>query len=290
MRILVSGASGFVGKNFQEFLHICYPKSECVFLSAKKTKRSSFGKWLKADITKPLPASLKKQKFDVVFHLAALNLTNVGSTSVEKLVQVNGLGTHNLLSSLDFGSFVFLSSTKVYGRQDVLEEDSAIPKPADDYSISKLVGELFCRQFSQKHPGKKIIVFRSVNIYGPFQPEKALIPVFLQKALKNQSLEVFGNSTRVQLIFVHDVLNAFALALQERLSSGTYHIAPEGSFTLREVAEKVISTCNSKSEIVPVEKSSASSIFRAEKLKAFGWNAETSLDEGLRQTLDSLKN
>ncbi|MER3445990.1 MAG: LPS biosynthesis protein WbpP [Candidatus Dadabacteria bacterium] len=159
---------------------------------------------------------------DYVLHQAAL-------TSVPKSVnypgvtnEVNVNGTLNvLLAAKEKGikRVVYASSSSIYGKSDrlPLQEDQK-PSPISPYAVSKLAGEYYCAVFSKIY-GLETISLRYFNVFGPRQDPQskyaAVIPKFIQAALKGEPLEIHGDGLQTRdFTYVDNVVEANLLAIK----------------------------------------------------------------------------
>ncbi|HOW35831.1 MAG TPA: NAD(P)-dependent oxidoreductase [Candidatus Omnitrophota bacterium] len=288
MNILVTGANGFVGQELIRILaktqhRICGLDLE----PGKAVLPKIFEKFYVQDITKKFNLN---QSFDVVFHLAACNLTHVGKADRQKYYDVNAEGTKNLIESSKIRKFVFLSTAKVYQLLPGEINEASPVSPLSDYEKSKLEAEDVCRQYFSDDD---LTIFRSVNIVGERQAEKAVIPVFFKNALAGKPLEIIGSGrTKAQLLYIEDLLDAVTLILNREKGCGIVNLAGEESIEILKLAEKVIDICRSASKIICTNTDAV--IFpeiSAEKIKRIlGWQAKISVDEMLKRYFNFLRN
>lgn len=239
-KVLITGASGFIGSVCLDKLH---RRFDFTRLERRPPREGQLYSFHLQDITRPFKLS---ENFDVVLHLAALNVTNVNKASLNEYRDVHVAGTRNVIEGVKFKKFIYFSTAKVYrpGEEEITE-DSAV-EPHGDYALSKHEGEDVCRE---RVDDKRLLIVRSVNVVGETQPVKALIPVFFQKALNNEPIEIFvPRNTKVQLLHVDDVTAALGRLL-EKGNAGVYNLAPAGSMKIGRIAEIIVSLTRSKSEI-----------------------------------------
>ncbi len=270
VKILVTGANGFVGQALcRRLIKLGY--------SVYGLDRSSpivvgLTHFYQQDITQSFTLG---EDFNFVFHLAAYNVTHVGHQSAQQYQTVNVLGTHNVGAAVKTAHFVLLSTTKVYLSQGKLIDEDAPVLPVQEYEKSKLAAEEVCRK---ELDNRSLVIFRSVNIVGAGQPEKAVIPVLFKKAKAGELLEIFGpRSAVLQFLFVEDAVDAFVHLIEKDDVSGVYNLAGPYHIRLDELAQSIKKICHSSSEIHYnnedlIEFSQVSSA-RAEK--ALNWQAKT---------------
>ena len=278
-KILVTGANGFVGRALcRRLLEL-----DCRVYGLDindKGAGEGFKRFYSIDITHPFELT---EKFDFVFHLAAHNVTHVGSQSADLYQLVNVRGTENVLNCAPAKNFIFLSTAKVYRAEGKpITENSAI-EPASKYEASKFAAENICRELFVRG---KLCVFRSVNIVGPGQPDKAVIPVLFKKAAAGEAMEIFGpRESFLQLLYVKDAVDAFVQVVERDGLAGNYNLASKDHMRLDELAESIKQICGSKSEIRLTNQALApfSEVLANKVEKALGWKAKTTIREILEK-------
>lgn len=180
MRILVTGLSGFTGY---------YVK-----LALEVNLHEVFG--LKSDVTKisDLCNEIKDLQPDAVIHLAAI--ASVAHSNVNDFYTVNLIGTRNLLEVIyqnvpKIKSILLASSAHVYGNclESILTEET-IPKPANDYAISKLAMEQMALLWADKLP---LFITRPFNYTGIGQTDVCLIPKIVNHFIDKKPTITLGN-------------------------------------------------------------------------------------------------
>lgn len=285
MKIIVTGANGFIGSALIQYLS--EQGHQCDGLDLQFTKDLPLHKKYQIDISEEFQLT---EKYDYVFHLGAYNVTHVGDKDEEKYQRINADGTRNVIKSCQFDKFVFLSTMKVYEALDgVINEDSNL-LPTSAYAQSKLDAEKICQA---EIDSKKLIIFRSVNVAGFGQASKALIPVFFEKALKNEKIDIFvPRTTEVHLLAVEDLINLFAKVLENKNRQGIFNIASKDVITIEQAALMIKDICRSSSEInfsnneMPVNPR-----FDAKKvMRIFEWEPKQTCREIIRQYGEHITN
>ena len=244
--ILITGSNGFVGQKLIESLN------KDVYEIYTLDNKDSFGEKVYhikdkfiVDITEPFKLDLE---FDIIVHLAALNQTNINSNyAYDKFKEVNVTGTENLIKSCSFKKFIYLSTANLYERKACpIYEDSPL-KPQSFYEKSKYEGELVCKELIDD---KKLIIFRSVNIVGINQENKAIIPFFFSRAIKNEPIEIFVPKNRkLQLLSVNDAIKAILLGISTISISGIFNLSNKDSIEIETLAQRITTLCHSKTNI-----------------------------------------
>lgn len=257
--ILVTGATGFIGSYLCEEL---IKKSHSVFGLSNSTDTQKIKHlidqkefhFLKGDILDlaGLNKIIKENKIEVIFHLAALLLSEKALDNPFLLFDINARGTLNLLNAAYLNKverFIYSSTMSVYSEPPkYLPVDEEHPtKPSTVYGVSKLEGELYCNLYSKE---MKVMVLRYGGVYGKGQHERNAILRFVSQALKNEPITIYGSGLQTSdFVYVKDVIQANLLAM-ERGESGVYNIGSGQEIKVKELAEKIINLTGSKSKIV----------------------------------------
>lgn len=278
MKILVTGANGFVGKAFCRRL---LDTKERIYGLGRTDQNvePGFKKFYAIDISHPFELN---EKFDFVFHLAAHNITSVGNQGEDLYRQINIRGTENVVNAVTTRNFIFLSTAKIYAAEGKPITENSPINPTAKYEKSKLAAENICREL---FTSGKLCVLRSVNIVGPGQPEKAVIPVLFKKAMAQEAMEIFGPAQSVlQFLSVEDVIDAFMKIIEQDGLAGNYNLASEQHIRLDHLAEKIKKMCRSTSEIKLTNPSSSlfSPVVATKFNQAIDWRATATIDEILQ--------
>jgi nucleoside-diphosphate-sugar epimerase len=198
---------------------------------------------------------------------------------------------------------VFMSSSMVYESAERFpsrEEDVArLPPPHTAYGFSKLVGEWYCRAFAEQH-GLRYTIIRPFNAFGPEEQagdevgEAHVIPDLVKKVRDGQDpLELLGDGRQTRCFtHVRDIARGVIVAMEsERAVDQDFNLSRPEEITMLELAERIFKLVHParpfRATFVP---GFPSDIRRripdtTKARELLGWQAETSLDEGLREVL-----
>ena len=234
---------------------------------------------------------------DFVHHLAAMVSVPESMAKPYECLTVNAGGTINVLEAArNAGAkkIVLSSSAAVYGDDPTSPKTVDLkPAPKSPYAITKLDGEYYLNMYREEF-GLPTVSLRYFNVYGPKQDPKsqyaAAIPIFVSRALRGESLTIFGDGEQTRdFVFVDDVVEANVLAAGSE-ASGVFNVATGEATTVNETVAAIKERTGSGSEIVYAEeregdvKHSLASI--EETTRALGFRPKTPFAEGLRQTID----
>ena len=208
VKVLVTGAAGFIGSNLVHFLaqerpdwHITaldlltYAGNLKNIVSVVDSGRVSFVKLDIAD-DQAIRRLCEEKKFDLIFHLAAESHVDRSIMSSLEFVRTNVLGTQVLLDAArayGVGRFVHISTDEVYGSlgpTGAFVETTPLD-PTSPYAASKAASDLMVLAACKTH-NFNASVTRCTNNYGPFHFPEKLIPLFITNAMENKKLPLYG--------------------------------------------------------------------------------------------------
>lgn len=301
-KILITGGAGFIGSNLAEKL--VEQGQQVVVLDNLATGRLSNLKkienqiqFIQGDIC---DLDFLKENFksiDFVFHLAALPGVFFSVQSPEQCNKANIEGTLNvLLAARDnkVKRVVFASSSSVYGGAFEINQENQQPQPLSPYATSKITGEYYARNFYDLF-GLETVCLRFFNVFGPNQnPESeyaAVIPLFINLALKNEQLIIFGDGEQSRdFTFVENVVDGMILAMNSSKVAGeVFNLACGDNITVNRLVEVIGKILHKK--ITPVyQDARPGDIYRSQadvnKIKTvLGFSPKVNFEDGLAKTI-----
>ena len=242
---------------------------------------------------------LAAQGMDVIVHLAANTGVEPSVEDPRKDMEVNVAGTLNMLEAARHNHvkrFVFASSGAPVGEVEPPIHEELAPRPVSPYGASKLAGEGYCSAYFRTY-GVETVALRFGNVYGPGSNHKnSVIAKFIRQAIKGEVLEIYGDGTQTRdFIYIEDLIRAILAAVTVPSIGGEiFQIATSRETTVSEIADKLISILiNDGIKDINVHHSAprVGDVKRnySDTSKAqlrLGWQALTSLEKGLRQSVD----
>ncbi len=268
MRILVTGAAGFIGSNFvRRMIEGTYP----AFADADVTvldkltyagnienlapvadsPRYSF---VEGDICDaPLLAELMPGH-DAVVHFAAESHVDRSITGAADFVLTNVLGTQQLLQAAlnaDVGRFVHVSTDEVYGSIDEGSWPEDWPlQPNSPYSASKAGSDLIARSYARTF-GMDVRITRCSNNYGPYQFPEKVIPLFVTNLMDGLPVPLYGSGTNVRdWLHVDDHCNGIQLVLDGGRAGEVYNIGGGTELTNVELTDLILDAMGYGEEMI----------------------------------------
>ena len=119
------------------------------------------------------------------------------------------------------------------------------------YAVVKNIGEAYCRSYHQEY-GLEYVIFRFFNTYGPKQSQDFVMSKFLNAALNNEDITVYGDGLQTRTFcYIDDNLDACLTTLyQDKYNNEVYNIGNDVVITIKELAETIIELTNSSSKII----------------------------------------
>jgi len=261
---LVTGGAGFIGSNLSRLLANIGANVIALdnFSTGRKENILDFNdlgiKLFEVDVSEQETTSAYFSGIDYVFHQAAV--PSVPRSIAEPLLTNNSNinGTLSVLENSRLNNVkkvVYAASSSAYGDTKVLPKTvSMIPSPLSPYAVQKLAGEMYCKTFFDNF-GLRTTSLRYFNVYGPHQDPNseysAVIPIFIESALADKSITIFGDGTTSRdFTYIEDVIQAnLRAAISEDSDGCVVNVAYGNSFTLTELANKIIDSIGSNSAI-----------------------------------------
>jgi dTDP-glucose 4,6-dehydratase len=298
---LVTGGAGFLGSHLCDTLLargdqvICVDNLETGSLQNVEHLRGDSFFFINHDLTQHLELD---EPVDFVYHLASPASPIDYARLPLQTLKVGSYGTHNALGLAKFkrARFLLASTSEVYGDPQVHPQPETYwgnvnpIGPRGVYDEAKRYAEALTMAYHRQQ-GVDTCIVRIFNTYGPrMRPHDGrAIPTFVQQALADQPLTVFGDGSQTRSFCYVDDLVRGLVALAESAEHLPVNIGNPNEFTLNELAEKVVRITGSRSKIVyealPVDDPQVRQpdITRARQL--LGWEPMIELEEGLRHTL-----
>jgi len=305
--VLVTGGAGFIGSNLtEELVRRRFNVKVIDNLTTGNIKNLQDVKdkieFIKGDITnlKLLKSGMKN--VDFVLHQAAIPSVPRSLKDPIRTNKANVEGTLKVLIAARDSKVkrvIYASSSSVYGDSRVLPKNEYMRNnPLSPYACTKMVGEYYCKQFSELYK-LDTISLRYFNVFGPKQnPDSqyaAVIPLFIKKIMNEQVPIIFGDGTQSRdFTFVENVIEANILAMEAIKGSGEVINIACGKrielnnlvIMLNKILDKKINPVFTKSRQAEV-KHSLADISKAKKI--LGYRPKISFEEGLKKTAEYYK-
>jgi UDP-glucose 4-epimerase len=236
---------------------------------------------LRASVVKP----------DGIFHLAAQTKVPDSTQDPSYDFLVNARGTFNVLSCASESTFVYASTSTVYGTATTPTPEEHTMRPVSFYGASKAAGELYCSAFNGIL-GVPTTSLRLFNVYGPGNAKGVMYDLIKKLQLDGSHLEILGSGLQKKdYVYIDDVIDAFLLAYDKRIPGEAYNVGSGRAITVNEIASSIcrimdlhpdISWTGGKSWEGDIESTQADISY----FTSFGWKPRIDLETGLHNLCD----
>ncbi|OCX54029.1 epimerase [Mucilaginibacter sp. PPCGB 2223] len=234
-------------------------------------------------------------KFDYVFHYAALvGVKRTLNNPISVLQDIDGIkNILNLSKNTGVKRIFYSSSSEVYGEPvEFPQNEHTTPLNSRlPYAIVKNVGEAFFRSFHKEY-GIDFTIFRFFNTYGPKQSTDFVVSKFINAALNNQDITIYGNGAQSRTFcYIDDNIEATTRIFEDGLYlNDVINIGNAKEISVLQLAQKVIRLTESSSSIVHLDPLSEGDMTRRQPdnsrmLQVLNRDLLT-IDEGINKILE----
>lgn len=316
MKILVTGADGFIGSHVVETL---VKNGHDVRAFVLYNSFNSWG-WLDesdesirdsvdvfaGDIRDPHGVDKAVENQEVVLNLAALIAIPYSYHSPDTYIDTNIKGTLNILQAArrhDVMRVVQTSTSEVYGSAQYIPIDEVHPlHPQSPYAASKVGADQLALSFHTSF-NLPVGILRPFNTYGPRQSARAVIPTIISQLANKSKVKLGSLSPTRDFSFVQDTADGFLAAAQSDAIIGqTINLGSGFEISIKETAETIAKIMNTKLELVDDQQRVRPENSEVERLHAsiekaktvLGWQPQlkglTGFETGLKQTIEWFSN
>jgi dTDP-glucose 4,6-dehydratase len=306
MRVLVTGAAGFIGSNFVRWWLDRHPDDHVVGLDSLTyagDPRNLNGLGVRlavADICDldPTERLLAEEGIDTVVNFAAESHNSLAVLEPERFFRTNVLGTQTLLEAArrrGVSRFHHVSTCEVYGdlpldSSEAFGEESPY-RPRTPYNASKAGADHAVRAYFATF-GLPVTITNCSNNYGPRQFPEKVIPLFLANALDDRELPLYASTqNRREWLHVEDHCRAIELVLDQGRAGETYNVGSGVERSIEEIADLVLDLTGKPSSLKTIVPDRPGHdrryLLDSSKLRReLGWEPEISFEDGLRATAE----
>lgn len=320
-KVLITGGAGFIGLHLTR-LHLdkgdlvtivdnfFRGKSDHDFKEVTGHKNITL---LECDLTTPEGWTKINGSFDYVYHLAAVNGTDLFYKIPHEVLRINLLSAIYCLewfkeTQSRSTKVLFTSSNEAYAGALEAFNQLPIPTPEDvplvvsdvknprwTYASTKLIGEQLFIHYGKSFNLRTVIV-RPHNFYGPRAGFNHVIPQFIERIVKRvDPFPIFGADDTRSFCYIQDAVEAMrAVMVSDKTDGEIYHIGSHDETVITDLAETLFKVADWQPKKLEVQGSPEGSVKRrladVNKIKkAVGWEANTSLEDGLTKTYEWYK-
>jgi len=298
--VLVTGASGFVGSHLVNKL--ISKHAQVITLSRKRLESPAkvINEIGQVENFEELNNIVRKHKVNMIFHLAAQPLVEIGQDNPIKTFEVNIKGTWNILECArrnNIQKVIIASTVHVYGdNPKVPFKEAYFPQPSRPYETSKACADLLAQSFADSY-NLPVEIPRFVNIYGPRDFNfSRLIPKVIKSILKGEQPEVWDVGSIRDFLYIDDAINAYLILAEKKLGNKkrlrVFNFGTGEPIKVYDLVLKMIQLSGRKieikTEIPPDERSNEIKrqyVSIAKAKRELGWYPKVTLNKGLSKTI-----
>lgn len=307
MKVLVTGADGFIGSHLTEML---YAEGHSVRALSQYNSFNNWG-WLEniyclnnidvvsGDIRDKNFCNEISEDIEVIFHLAALIGIPYSYIAPDSYIETNIVGTSNICyAAMQKGvkQVIHTSTSEVYGSANYVPIDEKHPlQPQSPYSASKISADSMALSFFNSFD-LPLTIIRPFNTYGPRQSSRAVIPnIISQIASGKKQIKLGDLSPTRDFNYVEDTCRGFISVLDKKETFGeTYNIGSNFEISIKETFLLIKKIMESDAEAIRDENRIRPDNSEVDRLwcdnkkiiEATGYSPNVSLEEGLKKTIE----
>jgi UDP-glucose 4-epimerase len=256
MKILITGAAGFLGSHLSEKYvldkHLVYGIDNLMNGNLNNIRtllhKKNF-KFIRGDIALNEVYSKLPNDFDAIIHLAAQIHVDRSIVNPEETFKINLGGTLKILEFArmnDINKILFSSTSEVYGSAEYAPMDESHPLSAKHpYGVSKIAADRLCYTYNETYD-LGVDIIRCFNLFGPRQKDTGyggVIAIFINRVLQNKPPIIYGDGKQTRdYMFVKDAVYAYDIVLKSRGNPGRNGInfGSGKEVSINEIADLVI--------------------------------------------------
>ncbi|MFL1597290.1 NAD-dependent epimerase/dehydratase family protein [Gordonia amicalis] len=313
MKVIVTGAAGFVGSTLSETLLKRSDVDQVVgvdcltdYYSRERKLANVAGlrddrrfRFVEADLL-DIDQHELVDGASYVFHQAGQPGVRASwGTSFETYTDRNISATQRLLEAVkgspDLRRFVYASSSSVYGNTaNFPTTENDLPQPFSPYGVTKLAAEHLCTLYAENY-SVPTVSLRYFTVYGPRQRPDMAFDRFIRAALGRETIQVYGSGKQIRdFTYVDDIVEGNILAASSKIDPGkVFNLCGGSSVSIEQVLsmlEEVIGVrlTIERGTAVPGDVTRTGGVADAAS-ESLGWKPSVSLDEGLRRQVDYVR-
>ncbi len=309
MKILITGATGFIGSHLSE---LCVEKGHKVTAFDRynpnynlgwleKSKHRKKIKFIFGDIRDYDSVSKAVSGSDIVIHLAALIGIPYSYVSPLAYIRTNIEGTYNVLEACKnhkIKQVIVTSTSETYGTAKYVPMDEKHPLLAQSpYAASKISADQIALSYwnSFKLPVK---IIRPFNTFGPRQSSRAIIPTIILQALNNKNIKLGNLKPSRDFLYVEDTAKAYLEIMKcKKFFGKIVNVGSGKEISIKKIVFIIKKIINSKSKIITDRKRVRGKSSEVQRLKCdntlikknTNWKVSKNFEDGLEETIEWFK-
>ncbi len=302
MKMLVTGAAGFIGSNYVRRVlatsddHVTildaltYAGGVDTIADLVDNPRVTF---VKGDIADREVVGDVMPGHDAVVHFAAESHVDRSIVDPDAFIRTNCMGTNVLCDvarQIELPRFLHVSTDEVYGsRLEGSFVETDLLEPSSPYSASKAGSDLIALGYHTTF-GLNVSVTRASNNYGPFQFPEKVIPLFVTNLFQGKSVPLYGDGSNVRdWLYVDDHCAAVDTVLRKGVAGEIYNVGGTAELSNVELTHRLIELCGADESLIERVEDRLGHDQRysisLDRIAELGWQPQMEIDEGLERTV-----
>lgn len=293
-RVLITGSSGFVGRNLASYLR---ERGANVLGLSRHPKDPLWEEGV--DVTRQSAVSQVFSRFrpQVCFHLASKALVEFGAIEPHETFLTNIQSTLNVLDASRTSAverIVIASTSHVYGKAPTPHTEETPALASRPYETSKACCDLIAQSYADRF-NLPVIIPRFVNIYGPGDTNfSRIVPKTMRSVVQGKNPEMWGGKALRQYMYVDDAVRAYDMLAKisdKKLEQNRiYNIGTNDVVSVKDLIQKIIALSSKRVIITHVPSERHEEIPKQvvswrKAHKILGWEPNVDMDTGLQRTL-----
>ena len=290
MKVIISGATGFVGEKLVKYMLESGDHVVVIVRDKGKLDQSIINKVnvIEAELSDYTQLDIKEDDYDVFFHLAWSGTS--GPERGNYLTQIDNIryscDAVSLAKRIGCKRFVYAGSIMEYECLSDFMQNS-VPPINNCYSVSKYTAD-FMTQAIANNIGIEYVGIVISNIYGEGEESKRFINTTIKKMIKGESIELSSCEQLYDFIYISDAVRAIYLVAKAGMNNQRYYIGSIEQIPLKQYVIQMKEVCNSNSELLFGKIKSSSkgldySVIDSKKIYELGFKSEVSFAEGIKR-------
>jgi dTDP-glucose 4,6-dehydratase len=307
VRLLVTGAAGFIGSNFVRYWLDRHPDDyvvayDLLTYAGSRTSLADLddrvvfvhGDIVDGDLAERV---VRDEEIDVIVNFAAESHNSLAVIDPGRFFRTNVLGTQTLLDvarATGLARFHHVSTCEVYGdlaldSDDAFTEDHPY-RPRTPYNASKAGADHAVRSYFETY-GLPVTITNCSNNYGPYQFPEKVVPLFVTNALDDAPLPLYASTqNKREWLHVADHCRAIELVLERGRDGETYNVGSGVEVSIEELADRILELAGKATELKTIVPDRPGHdrryLLDTRKIRReLGWEPKWDFDDGLADTV-----
>lgn len=292
--ILVTGATGFIGKHLLAGLISIFGKDQIIVLSSKPIIDCHYILHNNYNFENDIFTKNGYEQIDTIIHAGAFTPKSIAEANDIHGSTSNIINTSKLIgTNLPFlKRIIYLSAIDVYAISDMVMTENSVMSPISLYGYSKL----FCEKMITEWAIQNNLIYQILrigHIYGPGEEHyKKLIPLVMQQLIKGETVRIYGRGEEIRtFLYITDVMDTIINSLSLNEPIGPVNIVGDDPITVNDLVFKIVQISGIKISINRIKNSNKNRnlVFNNDKMKKYFSTPKINLDEGLHSEWNYMK-